>query len=216
MLHRRHLLTVCSFFLISWLFTCTQPDDVAGGGSSTGNANTIAGIVKNPDGTRAASCDVLLYHSYNFEQSFDTAVVSRTATDTAGAYTFSNVEDGYYDIYCTSRDSSFSKVLYFFNVSNNDSLFAGIQTLRTETAISGTVENATGTKTVVKVSGTPLFTEIDTSSGWFYIDGLPSVDTVGIICNTLEPVNGQNCYSYSEYRLSADTTIAVTIKLICK
>jgi|WetSurMetagenome_2_1015567.scaffolds.fasta_scaffold206769_2 hypothetical protein len=203
------LACVCSF---------TDTTSLSGGGSSTGNANTIAGILMKPDGKTPAGCKVSLYRSDGIPVLFegiDTSRISSDLTNNEGKFVLKDIPDGSYTIYCIDTTGIYSKLLFNATVKGRDSLFIGIVALRFATSIAGLVSNANGVQTIAFIYGSPIITSVDDTSGAFILRGIPSGDSAKVTFKALDQINGKSCQA--EYRFSQlpDTALFVNISLQC-
>ncbi len=209
---------IASIGTILLLLSCTPVND-AGGGSSTGNANRIAGVCVEPDGTTPASCGVYLYRAEGMPvagKAADTAIVSRTSTDSEGRYALADIPDGTYNLFFDDTVSSYSKLIVNKSISGNDSMYVGIDTLRFTASLSGRVENRNGLPAIAFIYGSPFFTSVNDTSGYFFMHDLPSGDSLTITFTASRPQSNINCLARYQFNQLPDTTMFITVVLECE
>jgi hypothetical protein len=194
-------------------------DPLAGGGSGTGNANTIAGVLVKPNGKPPLMCNVSCYRADIIPDTWTTAdsngVISRDSTNNDGRFILRNIPAGRYNIFCADSIESFSKLIFNASVKQKDSIFIGVDTLRVNKDFSGIVNNANGVQTIAFIYGSPFITSIKGTSGAFYMNNLPSGDSILVTFKALEPINGKNCTAEYLFGHLPDTTLFVSISLKC-
>ncbi len=211
---KRHILTYAIPVLILFISACTN----LGGGSGTGNANTIAGILMRPGGSTPAQCNVYLYRADGIpviSDSVDTNIISLDSTNKEGRFVFRKIPDGMYNIFCIDTVASFSKLIFNVIAQNKDSLFTGIDTMRVNRELSGRVNNTQGIQTIAFIYGSPFITLISNASGFFTLSGLPSGDTTIVTFKALELVDAKTCQTEYKFTQLPDTTMYVTVSLEC-
>ena len=206
-------------FSIGLLLFSTCDRTVSGGGSSTGNANTIAGIILGPGGSSPAVCYIHAYPSDSIPTRADNGTIASVAADTSdsnGNYLLENIPDGTYNLYCIDTSHYFSTLLTDKTLSNNKTLFTGPDTLRIQITLSGKVQNSSGLQTIAFVYGSPIFTAIDDTSGLFQLTGLPFDLDVPVSFSGTAPVDGKRCTAEYFVTQLPDTSRFVVITLDCE
>ncbi len=93
-----NILIGCTLLMSLFLLDCTVP---VAGGTDTGNA-VIAGILYNPDGSRAVNAQVRAIpvdHNPISEIENRITAIDSTFTNDSGAYSFDSLPEGYYNIF---------------------------------------------------------------------------------------------------------------------
>jgi hypothetical protein len=207
-------------FFISLFCLCTENNTVNGGGSSTGNANTITGLLVEPNGiTPASSCNIYLFPKDSipsFSGTLQEKSVAYSTSDSNGRYILKNLPDGNYNLFCNDTDRQLSKLILGKSVSNNDSLYSGVDTLRYEKAFAGTVNNTEGIPTIAFIYGSPFITAINDTSGFFRFDGIPMESDLSVSFKATQQINGKQCQANYRITQLPDTALYVTITLECQ
>ena len=143
-------------------------------------------------------------------------IISTTATDAEGRFSFSRIEDGTYNIYCTDSTGLFSTLVTDKSIVGNDSFFIGENTLRPNGTIEGQVINAPPGETAIAfIYGSPIITEVNDTSGLFFLRNLPTGTPLSINFITLKTIDGKRCEAQYQYTTLPDTTRFITVTLEC-
>lgn len=179
----RKLLAPLFIALLCGLFSCSQPSEVAGTGSETGNARALVGKLVKENGSSAEGMVVYLRPDDFLAQTSAKriAVSSLKTIDTAttnseGNYTFGNIAAGIYVLECLDGEPGNGVLIDSVVVDNADSVTeADTDTLKPLGSIEGQIPIRTGkdaSQIRVLLFGLDRVAVPD-SFGRFSISGLP-------------------------------------------
>ncbi|MBF0431011.1 MAG: DUF2341 domain-containing protein [Fibrobacteria bacterium] len=193
----------CIFLYLSACFIfwhCSE--NIAGGGSETGNGNTIAGVIVNENGEIIQNARVSLYpDNYQAYQEDSLPETWQTLTDEQGTYRLPNITSGSYNIVTRHPDKPLSSLLQNLLVNTTD--------------LNKLIQVDT---TILKKSGTIKVTipdSLNIPDAYFYIPGTDvsvHIDSAGLKNKTIE-LNSVPAAIYQDIRFSknreTDTTTTV-------
>lgn len=154
------------------LFFCLCGNNVAGSETTNGDQMVVTASKDSIYGTAPVGHTIYLFSSDYCP--YNDSGFSRTAiADSSGAFSFNNLKNGEYAVYCKLADSDLSVFvkLILGSWGNTDTVFA----FGENGSFSGKLIDATGVPLSlynVYIPGSPFFTVTD-SSGGFVIDSIP-------------------------------------------
>ena len=198
-----------AILLLNVLLSCTS--DIAGGTTDSGNAFTLAGVVRNPDGKPQADA-VVSVRKIVITLNRDSVIAEYiTTTDSGGNFQFSRLPNGDYVVYTEDRTGRYVSEVLQVNSPENRTLIKDTVQLQQSVYVQGRVirrddEDIAGT--VVFIPGTNSRSYID-SSGVYRLRSVPQGKNIisfvsGVTVNYLPLTINK---SYSDTILCKDITL---------
>lgn len=156
------------------LFLCSCGNNLAGSETTNGDEVMVTATADRIYGTAPAGNKVYLFSNHYCPYN-DSGFSSVSKTDTSGSFSFNNLAEGEYTIYCKLANSDSSVIIQSIQVQSNHWSTPDTVEFDENGSFSGKLIDSSGialSQSYVYISGSPFFTITD-SSGIYILKAVP-------------------------------------------